>query len=505
MAKANYDAIVVGAGFGGSSCAAILARRGLNVLLLEKNSRAGGKAMSLSKSGFTYTAWVVIAAPVIGNLIENLLQELGLQDRVKVVAPPNPDSIYLNSSGNYVSMPQMAPGEMDPNKVFDWLEVEEDERAEALRLFVDLTTMTPQDIDRLHDVSLNEWFSRYTVPKGLYGFLVSLCCDGMFMVPVDALAASEGIRTLQDVLLRSGGLFCQGGWGRVPEVFAQSVEEDGSRVLMRTRVERINASHGRVTGVVTNKGVFEAPIVISNAGIQPTVLKLVGEEHFDPSYVNYVKDLVPSWGMMGMRYFLNGKVTDAPYGVIFSPDTPWSLERYIKARAGLGPKEGVVYFEAPSNYDPSAAPTGKHVLLTGFWCPPDPQLTEKEKKEWSQRGEDIVFKAFPDLPGRIESKEGYSTRDVCVLTRDQVLPGQGGECIGLGQIVGQCARYKPAAKAPLQGLFYVGCDAGGYGVGIHQATDSGINVANMALRYHRLHTGMRVSPLQGVPSAKGAR
>ena len=70
MAKGSYDAIVIGAGFGGSSCAALLAKRGLRVLLLEKNAKAGGKAMALSKKGFTYTAWVVIAAPIQDNCFE---------------------------------------------------------------------------------------------------------------------------------------------------------------------------------------------------------------------------------------------------------------------------------------------------------------------------------------------------------------------------------------------------------------------------------------------------
>ncbi len=91
------------------------------------------------------------------------------------------------------------------------------------------------------------------------------------------------------------------------------------------------------------------------------------------------------------------------------------------------------------------------------------------------------------MPKHIERKEGYSTRDVSLLTRDQVLPGQGGECIGLGQVIGQAGRHKPLAKAPLQGLFYVGCDAGGYGVGIHQAVDSAINVAKNVQRHHLLH------------------
>ena len=59
-----------------------------------------------------------------------------------------------------------------------------------------------------------------------------------------------------------------------------------------------------------------------------------------------------------------------------------------------------------------------------------------------------------------------------------MLPNQGGECIGLGQVVGQGGRKKPSVSAPIRGLFFVGCDAGGYGVGTQQATDSGLNVAN---------------------------
>lgn len=487
MAQPEYDVIVVGAGFGGSSCAALLAKRGLKVLLLDKNSRAGGKAMSLSKRGFTYTAWVVIAAPVIDNVLEAVLREVGVEDKVKLVSPTGQAAIYKNSTGKYVPMPEMPPGEFDPNTLFDWLEVKQGEREEALRLFVDLTAMSPQDIDALHDISLQEWLDRYKAPRSLYGFFVSLMCDGMFVVPVDALAASEAIRTIQDMITRSGGLFCEGGTGKVAEAYAGTVEANGGKVTMRTRVEKITVSQGKVTGVVTDKGAFQAPIVVSNAGIQPTVLKLVGEEHFDKSYANYVKDLVPSLGFMGTRYFLSKKVTDAPYGVIFSNETPWSLDRFLRAKSGDLPEEWVVYFEVPSNYDPNAAPPGKQMLMTGFWCPADPKMTARQKKLWWGKGEQILFNVFPDMPKYIEFKEGYSAREVSALTRDQVLPGQGGECIGLGQVVGQCAKYKPSAKAPLQGLFYVGTDAGGYGVGVHQATDSGINVANMVLRYHRMH------------------
>jgi prolycopene isomerase len=487
MADKTYDVIVIGAGFGGSSCAGLLAKRGLKVLLVEKNSRAGGKAMSISKNGFTHTAWVVIGAPVEGNLYEKVLKELDVEDLAKLLIPGTQGSYRKNSAGKYVRLPQMPKGQaMDPNALFDWLEIEESERGNALTFFTELTLMPPEQIHTLHNISFQQWISRYNIPRSLYAFVVSLCSDGLFMGPPDCLEAAEMISTLQDMFLRNGGVFCEGGWGKLAEAYSEAVRRNGGDVLMRTRVDKISIEDGKVTGIVTEKGKFKAPIVISNAGLQPTVLKLVGAKQFDKSYINYVKDLVPSWALLGYRYYLSKKITDAPYGVVFSNDSPWSLERFNKAKVGEASREGVLYFEVPSNYDPTAAPEGKQVILTGSFCPANPAMSKEEIKAWADAGEEILFKAFPELEEAIEDKDPYTTRDVSNLTRDSVLPGQGGETIGLLQSVGQCGPTKPSIKAPIRGLYFVGCDAGGTGVGTQQAIESGINVADVVWRYHQM-------------------
>jgi prolycopene isomerase len=470
MAKGSYDVIVIGAGFGGSSCAALLAKRGLKVLLLEKNARAGGKAMALSKKGFTYTAWVVITAPSVGNKFEIVLKELGMEDKVELVTPSA----------------QQASGDSPPDPL-ERFGLKEGEKEHALKLMGDIATMSPEDIDALDDISLGEFLSRYTVPRGLYANLVGPQSDGCFVVPADTVSASEAVRTLQDLIHHGGGLFAKGGIGRVAETFAEAVELNGGKAVMRARVERITVEQGQVTGVITDKGTFQAPIVVSNAGIQPTVLKLVGEEHFDKSYVNYVKDLVPSWGFMGARYFLNKKVIEVPFAVISSYESCRGTDAWNKTRAGNMPDEMTVWYEVPSNYDPDAAPPGKQIVLTGHYGPCDPQLPEKEKKAWWAKGDEVMFKAFPDLSNHIEAVEHYSAKEISGLTRDQVLPGIGGETIGLAQMVGQAGRDKPSVKAPVRGLFYVGCDAGGQGIGTQQAVHSGINVAQTVLHYHLTH------------------
>jgi len=487
MIDKTYDVIVIGAGFGGSSCAGLLAKRGLEVLLVEKNDNAGGKAMSLSRHGYTHTAWVVIGAPVEGNYYERVLKELEVEDLAKLVIPGTQGSHYKTSSGEYVRLPQMPEGQaMDPNRLFDWLEIEESAREGALQFFVELTMMPPDKLSTLHETSFQQWISGYDIPRSLYAFVVSLCSDGLFMGPADCVDAAEMIASLQDMFLRNGGVFCEGGWGRLAEAYCEAVRRYGSDVLMETRVDEISVEDGQVTGIVTSEGTFEAPIVISNAGLQPTVLKLVGEEHFDKGYVNYVKDLIPSWALLGYRYFLKKPVTDAPYGVVFSDDSPWSLERFNKAKVGEASKEGVLYFEVPSNYDPNAAPEGKQIFMTGSYCPANPHMSSEEVESWANAGEEVLFKAFPGFEAAIESKHLYTTRHVSNLTRDSVVPGAGGETIGLGQFVGQCGPTKPSIKAPIRGLYFVGADAGGTGVGTQQAIESGINVADVVLRYHQM-------------------
>jgi prolycopene isomerase len=188
---------------------------------------------------------------------------------------------------------------------------------------------------------------------------------------------------------------------------------------------------------------------------------------------------------MGIRYFLSKPVLERAIYVQATDDNYWNVERYLKAKEGEIPDESWVFITIPSVYDPSLAPEGKQCALASTVCPPDAAM--KDAQMYWDRLDETVAKVWPEVIENTEKKEYYSTADVSAVTRDHVLPGQGGECIGLAQIVGQCGRHKPSPKAPLRGLFYVGCDAGGYGCGTHQAVDSAVNVSRMVLQYYQTH------------------
>jgi prolycopene isomerase len=481
----GFDAIVVGAGFGGATCAALLAKRGLRTLLIDKNAVPGGKAMTVGEKGFRYDLWPIVGGPSLNSRFAEVLDELGMADRVEILTPERSNVLmYRGTSSEYASF----VGSTTPNPdgaagALQLLGLSGEDLPEVMRLFGDIGQATPEQLRELDDLTMSEFLSRYRLPQSMVSYL-GMQANIVFVVPIDLLSASEMIRTIQDFSAGGAGRYHRGGFGRMAEVFCEAVEHYGGRVALGSRVEEISVEAGAVTGVVTDGGTFEAPIVVSNAGIQPTVLRLVGEEHFDAGYLSYVRGLVPSWGIVGTRYFLDRPYFEHGMYVAFSDQSYMDSDRFARLKSGWLPEELSVFNVVPSFYDPSLAPEGKQCALVGTFCSPDPEI-EIMDHLW-KRLDETLEKLWPGLEACTESKVRYGNAQVAGLTRDSVVPGQGGECIGLAQIVGQCGRHKPSAKAPLRGLYYVGCDAGGYGCGTHQAADSGVNVAGMVCREHRI-------------------
>src|SRR5919206_4883113 len=77
-----YEVVVVGGGIGGLTVAALLAARGVNVCLLEKESRGGGCAVSFERFGYNFEAGASLYASwQPGEIHERVFSELP-------VAPP---------------------------------------------------------------------------------------------------------------------------------------------------------------------------------------------------------------------------------------------------------------------------------------------------------------------------------------------------------------------------------------------------------------------------------
>ncbi|MBW2421653.1 MAG: NAD(P)/FAD-dependent oxidoreductase [Deltaproteobacteria bacterium] len=485
MPDENYDAIVIGSGPGGLSTAALLQKRGVKCLLVEKNELLGGKMISIEKDGYAYDLFPHGQVPMRGSAFESIFEELGVSDEfAPAIEPDDPRDIItlLYRRGDKSEYKRATQGQAlaDPTPFFDLWDLEESQREAVVKVMAEMTLMSEEQIHELDDVTMKEWLDDRDVPGALYNYL-GFHANASLAEPLDLVAASEQITIMQQVMLQGGGGQYKAGFGTLAKVMAREFEKHGGTLLTDCRVERIAIEDGAVTGISTSQGEFRAPVVVSSAGIQPTVLKLCGEEHFDKAYVNYIRSLVPGWAFTSIRYFLDRPVMDTGIYVMYSDDSWLDTARFAKVKEGEIPDEVILFMVNHSFFDEHAAPPGKQVLVSGTVCSSNPEAKEIQAL-WNKMDEQMQ-EHFPEIWEACERRDYSGPKEIAELTRDSVIEGQGGECVGLAQIVGQCGKHKPDSNAPINGLYIAGADAGAKGMGTHQSGLSGIGVARMVERY----------------------
>lgn len=476
MSQRAYDTIVIGGGPGGLSTAALLAKAGRKTLLVDKNDTTGGKAVTVTRNGFSYELGPKLQVPMRDPAFVTLFAELGISHKLDQRLLERAGICYRRpSSSEYrsVLMPQTG---QDPTPFFDLWGLDESERQRALEVLIGIATTEPAELDRLDDVSMKEYLAGKDVPPALYSYL-AMHSNASLAEPIDRAAASEQIKILQQLAVSGGGGYYRGGFGRMLGEIEGAFRGFGGDLLLDTRVESITIRDGRACGIETSRGTFTAPVIVSTAGIQPTVLKLVGPSQFDSAYVDYVRGLEPGWGWATVRYFIGAPLMDAGMYLIYADDTWWDSVGYERFRQGEGHEEVVVFITVPAVFDPAMAPAGKQCLIAGTVCSPDPKASEINRLY--DRIDATIARVFPRTWQAVERRETDGPAEISAHTRDSVLPGQGGECVGLGQIVGQCGRHKPSPRTPIPGLYLAGCDAGSATMGTHQACSSGMMVARM--------------------------
>jgi prolycopene isomerase len=486
MKMVNYDVCVIGAGFGGATVAALLADAGKKVVLIEKTARAGGKTQTTERKGYRFEMFGAVGIPAYNSRFHELVEKLGIADKVPFVIPEGEVASvrYKNPAGEWKVMysPLMQTGsEKEIDNMKATFGVDDEGLAAMAGLYEAIFTLTDEQLDPLDDVGFSEWMAPFDVPTALAS-QIFMNLNTLFVVAVDKLPASEGILALRDQVLGGAGRYHVGGYGRVAEECADLVVAKGGRYLTKTRVQQILVEDGRVAGVEI-KGddgseIIRAKAVISSAGIQPTVLKLAGAGHFPEDYVERIKALEPSWAIAGYRYVLDKRIFDAALIPIFSDQSWLDSERYAKMERDQWPDVPLIAIDVPSEFDPGLSDHEGHQLANcQVFVSPDIDSDMGEKA--MARADKIINELWPDLKNHIVRKEPYGAKQISSMSRDSVLPGCGGEAVGIAQVVGQCGKSKPDPRTPLKGLYIVGCDAGGRGAGTHQAVDSGFNVAAM--------------------------
>ena len=476
--KNEYDAIIVGAGPGGTAIAALLAKDGLKVLLVDKNSIAGGKMLTVQRDGFYYEMFPINGVPSRNSHFEKLIHDLELESELEVIYPSPIGTFYFELPSGEVRTMQMSNSPFGFRRLLglSWMGF-----FKFLRVMGKMASYKPEDIDKLAGISALDYLNSENIPQSLKSYLLSVFPEGYFEAPADRVSAAAMIRAVQQTSQSGGGRYYKRGVGSVFQGFSRAVERYGGTVMLNTRVEKILIENGKATGIQADGKIYTAPIVISNAGIQPTVLKLIGEDKFEAAYVEWVKHLEMNLANVGYRWFLDKPLLKSPMNVYITYNSISTLEDFQNMEKGKFPDHSYVYLGTTSLY-PGMAPEGKQIVYACMSCLGDPDI---QIEPYLQQVKKIVLKMQPDILNHIEKEETFGPSTVSNIGRDSVLPARGGEDFGVMLSPAQYGDPRLSGETPIEGLYYVGCDAGGFGLGTHQALDSAINVSEKVLEYHQ--------------------
>jgi phytoene dehydrogenase-like protein len=96
----------------------------------------------------------------------------------------------------------------------------------------------------------------------------------------------------QSMLHQSGAKHPKGGSGMLTQAMKKLIEQHGGEVIADSPVKKIDIADGKARGVVTEKDdYYKADLIVSNAHVQTTMLKLVGREHLDASLFTKVENI----------------------------------------------------------------------------------------------------------------------------------------------------------------------------------------------------------------------
>lgn len=269
MAARRYEALVIGAGAGGLTAAALLARGGCRTLLVEARERVGGRASSVTEDGFTINTGAI--AVEYGGLLEQVFDAVGAPFQIRI---PEPATLFRL-------------GERDVSL------------SGPIALLVNGALKRGASLLRGEDdgTTVRQWLEGYTRNETVHGIFRNLCA-AIFAVNSDEMAVHAFMTYfLQKGAFRDFGFSPTGTLGLMRGL-ADAVTRSGGEVWTEAPVSLIHARDGFVEGatVVRENGEekVEADVVVSNAGPRATV-ELCGVEHFPREYLTRIeRDLQPT-------------------------------------------------------------------------------------------------------------------------------------------------------------------------------------------------------------------
>jgi phytoene dehydrogenase-like protein len=474
----KFDVLIVGGGVGGCAIGALLAHHGWKVKLFDKNSIIGGRCTTYEHKGFHIDLGVHLFGVGENGYLGDVCRLLEMPEAIKWVIARNPRPI-LNYCGERSVYSRATMSGMMGKKKTDERKKDDSERKKqgkeaARRFWADCMNMPLEQIEELYYTRLANFVSKYSKDPTLLMFATQICMQYFCVSPFEA-SAGEFIRCFQQVTQAKSSAYPIGGCIAIPKAYVEAIEHYRGAVQMNAKVSKILVEENQVRGVELKDGsTYQSDIVISNADIQNTVLNLIGENYFPTDYVARIKKLKYATHCMAIKVALDEVVTDQKL-IMYLPVPFKEASKMMPSKGGREPPEKIGgMITCPTNFDPSLAQKGKQLIFFGSSCKPG--LTQKEYERWGEACLDSLLECLPEAKGHVM---WYRT-DTPALVEQYA--GEGGNIIGVGQTVKQIHERRPSQVTPIKGLYIVGAEAGGHGIGTELAANSAMELSEILAR-----------------------
>lgn len=479
--------IIIGAGIGGITAAIHLAKRGLHVVVLEKNSRPGGRCNRFSREGHHFdTGPTLFVMPL---LYEAEFRALGISmpeqlelwriDPTYRLVFDNGSQLALTSDMAYMHK-QLESIELGSFRgLLRYLQEGERHYRLVLENLVNRDFRKASDLVSLQNLSLlfrlkpfinhyRNMSAFFDDPRLKAAFTFQDIYTGLS--PFDAPATFSMMPYTE---LTHGVWYPKGGMYRVVEVLMDLARESGVEFIYNTTVERIDTNSTHARGVLFADGTqLIADIVLANADLpyvyqsllpQDGMTKGLARKRYSCSAISFF------WGV------------DKTYSVL-GPHTLFLTDDYrenfksIDRDLGL-PANPSLYIHAPARIDPSMSPRGQDTLTAII---PVGHLSENGEQDWSRLRDEArqhIFQrlqtlGIDDLEAHIKCEETYTP--ISWAKHYNLMKGA---THGLAHTLTQMAFFRPSNRHPrYENLFFVGASTHP-GTGMPTAMVSGRLVA----------------------------
>ena len=450
----DYDAIIIGSGIGGTAIGALLASENLKTLIVEKNGNVGGRCSTYEKEGFKIDIGVHSFARSDKGPLGKVLEKIGMKDAINWSTLKGGEGRYYYK-GDFYGLPREFTKLIPKSDLMGLLKLVE----EATKL---------KDTSKLDGVEVQSWLNEYTTNSLVHKY-ISIMCGLYFVIPYYQASTGEFIRCLTTLNKYQKIGYPEGGCISIPLAFLDGMKKNGGKLMIKHKVTKILVEDEEVKGVELDNGdQITSKLVISNGGIKNTVFDLVGSKHFENDFLKKINELEYSLSALTLKIALKKRIN--PYKMVVLIGLEDTEDYYNAIMNGKVPEDIDYFIPIPSNYHRSMAPEGKQLLTAGTFVP---RINfEQNKDKWIENSMNSLENVFPGLS---ENMLWYD-----ITTPEDIYNSYGKEAsvIGVSQIVNQVGINRPSVSLPIKGLYMVGGDAGGWGIGTELAAQSAFECFN---------------------------